>query len=64
MSTPLLTINEAAARLGLSRRSLYRLIETDQIAYVRGLSPAAPVRLRPEDIEAFIAERTTPSAAS
>lgn len=64
MSNPLLTINEAADRLGMSRRSLYRLIETDQLPYVRGLTPGAPVRLRLEDIDQFIAERTTPVVAS
>ena len=64
MHPSLLTVNEAAKRLGLSRRSVYRLIDTDQLPYVRGLTPAAPVRLRLEDIDAFIAARTTPAVAS
>lgn len=60
MSTPLLTVNEAADRLGMSRRSLYRLIDTDQLPHVRGLTPGAPVRIRPEDIDEYIVKRTTP----
>lgn len=62
MHPPLLTVNEAAARLGVSRRSLYRLIETEELPYVRGLTPGAPVRLRPEDLDDFVAKRTTPDA--
>ena len=64
MSTSLLTVNEAAARLGMSRRSVYRLVDTDELQTVRGLTPSAPVRFRAEDIEAFIAARTTPETES
>ena len=61
MSTSLLTVNEAAARLGMSRRSIYRLIETDELPSVRGLTPGAPVRFRTEDLDAFVTARTTPT---
>ena len=64
MSTALLTVNEAAARLRMSRRSVYRLIDTDQLPHVRGLTPGAPVRLRPEDLDDFVAKRTTPGTVA
>ena len=54
----LLTIDEAAARLSVSRRSLYRLIEAGELPTVPSLTPAGPHRIRPEDIAAFIARRT------
>jgi excisionase family DNA binding protein len=64
MSTLLLTVNEAAERLQMSRRSLYRLIETDQLPTVRGFTPGAPIRIRVEDVDAFIARRTTPGTVT
>jgi excisionase family DNA binding protein len=48
MSTPLLTVDEAAKRLDISRRSVYRLIETDQL----------------HTVDAFIAARTTPDGTT
>lgn len=55
----LLRLEEAGDYLRLSRRSLYRLLQSGQLRWVR-VSPASR-RIRFEDLTAFIeAQRTQP----
>jgi excisionase family DNA binding protein len=55
--TTLLTIEEAAERLAFSKSYLYQLISAGKIKHVK--FPNA-VRIREEDLEAWIAERLVP----
>lgn len=59
----LLTVPEAARRLGIGRTLMYELISTGQIASVR---VGRLRRVRPTDLEAYanslVAETTTPDA--
>jgi len=50
----LLTYREAARMLGLSRSSIYRLIEREALTVVRPL-PGTP-RIRRADLEAYAAD--------
>jgi excisionase family DNA binding protein len=55
MTQRLLTVEEAADRLGTSVRFVRRLIAERRIAFVRMGRPGAPVRLTEEDVVAFVA---------
>ena len=55
MTQKLLTVEEAAGRLGTSVRFVRRLIAARRIAFVRMGRPGAPVRLTEEDVVAFVA---------
>jgi len=50
----LLTVSDVAARLALSKKSIYRLIETGELKAVRF---GNTVRIHPDDLRAFINER-------
>jgi excisionase family DNA binding protein len=54
----LLTVEEAAERLGTSTRFMHRLVAERRIAYVK---VGRHVRLDPADVEAFIAARRSRS---
>ena len=54
MEDRLLTVEEAAERLGTSTRFVRRLVAERRIAYVK---VGRHVRLDPADVEAFIAAR-------
>jgi excisionase family DNA binding protein len=56
----LLTTVEAAARAGLARRTLTRLIRQGRGPTVVRLTPRT-FRFRPEDIDAWLQDRTHPS---
>jgi excisionase family DNA binding protein len=58
----LLTIREAARSLGVSTRTIHRLVRDAELAPVR---IRGSVRFRPQDIEAYIlrAQRQEPTAA-
>ena len=53
MSNQLLTANQVAERLAISRATLYRLMGKGKIAPVR---LGAAVRFRPEDVDKLIEE--------
>lgn len=56
---PLLTKQEAARRLGMSERSLQRIMDRNRIRFIkRGRAHSASVRFRSEDIEAYAAAHT------
>ena len=56
MSERLLTVEEAAARLGTSPRFVRRLIAERRIAFVRlGERKGCPVRIAEGDLVAFVA---------
>jgi excisionase family DNA binding protein len=57
----LLTVEEAAERLGTSTRFVRRLVAERRIAYVK---VGRHVRLDPADVEAFIAARRVEVRAS
>jgi len=63
VSERLLTRREAAARLGVSYDFICELIKARRIAVVQiGLTKRQPaIRIREEDLEAFIADRTVPA---
>lgn len=50
----LLSVLEAAKRLGVSRSKLYELIGSRRINFVK--IDDCPVRFRPEDLDAFAAD--------
>jgi excisionase family DNA binding protein len=53
-SETLLTVKDVAARLALSTKSIYRLIEAEELKVVR---LGGTVRIHPDDLRAFINER-------
>lgn len=55
---PLLTIEEVSQRLAITVRQARELVSTRRIASVR---VGRRVRLRAADLEAYIAEHTTPA---
>lgn len=56
MSDRLLTVEEAAARLGTPSRFVRRLIAERRIAFVRlGARKGCPVRIAESDLAAFVA---------
>jgi excisionase family DNA binding protein len=58
----LLTYPEAAARLGVSPKTLRRIVEDGAIPTVRPTDHT--VRFDPEDVDAFIASRKTDAVAT
>jgi excisionase family DNA binding protein len=53
-AAPLLTPAQAAARLGVSRDHVYRMVAAGELPAVRlGSGAKAPIRIRPEDLEAL-----------
>ena len=54
MSDKLLTVDEAAERLGTSPRFVRRLICERRIVFVRMGRKGSPVRITESDLEAFI----------
>jgi excisionase family DNA binding protein len=58
----LLTIRETARSLGVSTRTIHRLVRDAELAPVR---VRGAVRFRPQDVEAFVAraQRREPTAA-
>jgi excisionase family DNA binding protein len=64
MKKTLLTPEEAANRLGISTRSIYRLIDSEQLPSVRGLTPAAPIRIHPDDLALYKTKRETTRGSS
>lgn len=58
---PLLTVDDVAARLGLSVNYVYRLFEANEIAVTR---LGRKVRCTEESLAAFIASRTAPPRRS
>lgn len=52
--TPLLTVAEAAELLRVSKPSVYRAIRNGGLPAVR---PAGDVRIRPDDLEAWLETR-------
>jgi excisionase family DNA binding protein len=62
MSAPLLTVREAAVRLGVSAYTVRGLVYARKLAVVRlSDGPKAQMRFRPEDLEAFIDARRRPA---
>lgn len=57
-SRPLLSSRAAAARLGISVWTLYRLVDGGRLAAVR-LTETGPLRFQPEAIENLIREAMT-----
>lgn len=56
---PLLTLEEAAERLGMTIWFTRQLVKERRIRYVKlGAAKQAPVRIREDVLEAFIAEHT------
>jgi excisionase family DNA binding protein len=49
----LLTVKQAAGRLGCSPRAVYRLIEAGKIPFVQVGSTERTKRIRPDDLRAF-----------
>lgn len=60
MEQDLLTLREVATRLGVGRSTLSRLIKAGELKTVSvGTNPEFPrKRIRPEDLDAFIKERS------
>jgi excisionase family DNA binding protein len=54
MTDKLLTVDEAAERLGTSPRFVRRLISERRIVFVRMGRKGSPVRITESDLEAFI----------
>lgn len=54
---PLLTISEVATLLGLSVRTVKRLLANREISFVQ-VSPRSAVRIRPSEVEKFIEANT------
>lgn len=51
----LLTLNDCAEALAVSRSTVSRLVKSGTLASVKlGKSRAAPIRVRPSDLDAFI----------
>ena len=51
----LLSPMEAAQHLGVSRRTIYRKIHTDELPFFRlGDSPNAPLRVDPDDLTEWL----------
>ncbi len=62
-STALLTVEEAAARLGLRRSKAYELIARGELGSIKiGKARRVPVRLLSEFIDRLIAEQTGTAA--
>jgi excisionase family DNA binding protein len=62
-TSDLLTVAQAAERLGVSPRTLYRLCEEGKLAHQHIGSGRGTIRIRPEDLGAFAlkaAERAKP----
>jgi excisionase family DNA binding protein len=57
----LLTVNEVAARLRVSRASVYRLIAEQELPYIRLRSgpKRAPIRFREDEIERWLDQPAT-----
>ncbi|MGE5274419.1 MAG: helix-turn-helix domain-containing protein [Verrucomicrobiota bacterium] len=55
---PLLTINDVARQLAISRDSVYRLVRSGALAPLR---VGERLRFRPSDIEAYLARREEPA---
>jgi len=55
---PLLTVREVADLLRLHKNTVDRMLLRGELPYFR-VTPRGDKRLRPEDIEAFLAERRT-----
>lgn len=55
VARPLLTVAEVAARLALSEKTVYRMIELRELP--SALIGKHTIRVRPEDLEAYL-ERT------
>lgn len=47
------TITEAVERTGVSRATLYRLVEAGAIRYRKGRAKFSHIRLHPEDVNAL-----------
>lgn len=51
----LLTVNQAAARFNIGRRTIYRLVERGELAHHR---VGSAIRIRPSDLEAYLEGQT------
>ena len=60
-STILLTFDEAAAQLTVSRRTLYKIIMSKKISVVRISNRR--VAIRPADLDAFVLRQRIPAKA-
>jgi excisionase family DNA binding protein len=62
MTTDLLTLDEAADRLRLSRRTLARRIAAGDLAVVKlGTASASPVRVEPAALDDYLARHRRPA---
>lgn len=59
--TEVLTVDEAAERLRVGRRTVYRLIAQGDLRTVNVAAKGTRIRLREDDVAAFIEARTVDS---
>jgi predicted DNA-binding transcriptional regulator YafY len=63
MSQHVFSVDEAAQKLGVGRRTVYRLIKTEQLRGIFASTPEQPgrapiLRIAADDLTAFIEQRT------
>ena len=67
MSQPparVLTVDDAAQRLGVGKRSVYRLIANGDLRVVNVAVSGTRIRVREDDLAAFIDKRTVDAPAA
>jgi excisionase family DNA binding protein len=60
MTDNLLTVQEVANRLNVSRPTVYRLVKKGKIQHIK---VEGSIRIKPGDLESFIERQTTPAIA-